>query len=161
MEDEKEDGFRKLILTAGPDQPGADFTQAIMKRVQAASEQDSAKEAALIRLLQAHTLVEKPSADFSRRAMNRIIVSPPKPLAPIIRPGVWYMMAASLLLIVLFCTLLPFAPSQPTSSEPDRFFRDLEASLDALPINYVLTIFVVSVLMMVDFLLRRTRPMPY
>lgn len=162
MKDEQEDSFRKLMQRVEPDKPGADFVNAIMKRVQAELELDPAKEAALIQLLQAHTLVEKPSTDFSRRVMNQLTVSPPKPLAPIIRPGVWYIMAASVLFIVLFCVLLlPSGPAQPTSSGLDRFLSGVAGTLDALPINYPLTIFAVSVLMVVDYFLRRNLTLKY
>ncbi|GAB4026960.1 hypothetical protein [Spirosoma gilvum] len=158
MEDEKEDSFRKLIKKAEPDKLGADFTHAIMKRVQAESEMDSAKEATLIHLLKAHTLIEKPSTDFSRRVMNQVMVQKSKPLEPIISTRVWYMIAASLLVIVLFCVLLlPSGPPQPTSSGLDRFLSSFESTLDTLPISYPLTIFAMNVLMVTDYLLRQNR----
>ncbi|AUD03238.1 hypothetical protein [Spirosoma pollinicola] len=156
MENKQEDSFKKLMQRVEPDKPGADFVNAIMKRVQVESELDPAKEAALIQLLQAHTLAEKPSTDFSRRVMNQLTVSPPKPLAPIIRPGVWYMMAASVLFIILSCVLLlPSGPVQPASSGLDHFLSGLAGTLDALPISYPLTIFAVSILVVVDYILRR------
>ncbi|WP_020597078.1 hypothetical protein [Spirosoma panaciterrae] len=158
MEDEKDDRFRKLIKRAEPDKPGADFTNAIMKLVQAESELDSAKEAALIQLLQSHTLVEKPSANFSRRVMNQVMASSSKPLEPIISTRVWYMVAASLLFIILFCILLiPSGPTQHTSSGLDSFLSSFEGTLDALPISYPLTIFAMSVLMVTDYVLRQNR----
>jgi len=156
MEDEKEDRFRKLIQKVEPDNPGADFTSAIMKRVQAESELDLANEAALIQLLQAHPLVEKPSAAFNRRVMNQIRVSQPKPVEPIIRPWVWYMMAASLILIIFFCMLcLPSGSGQSASSDLNRFLTGVEGTLDTLPISYPLTIFAVSILMVSDYFIRR------
>ncbi|WP_460934947.1 hypothetical protein [Spirosoma humi] len=162
MEDERENRFRRLVQKAGPDKPGADFTRAIMKRVEAESELDAVREAALIQLLQAHTLVEKPSAAFTRRVLQQVVVSQPKPLAPIIRPSVWYMVAASLLLIVLFCVLLlPAAPAQPTPSDLDRFLSGLEGTLDALPVSYPLTICAVSVLLVVDYSVRQNLTVKY
>ncbi|WP_020603703.1 hypothetical protein [Spirosoma spitsbergense] len=156
MEDEKKDRFSRLIQQVGPDKPGADFTRAIMKQVQAESELDPANEAALIQLLQSHTLVEKPSSAFNRRVMNQILVSQPRQLEPIIRPRVWYVMAASLLLIVLFCVgLLSSSPAQPTSSGLDRFFLGIEGTLDALPISYPLTLFAIGVLVVLDYFMRR------
>ncbi|GAB3795062.1 hypothetical protein GCM10028819_10470 [Spirosoma humi] len=133
-----------------------------MKRVEAESELDAVREAALIQLLQAHTLVEKPSAAFTRRVLQQVVVSQPKPLAPIIRPSVWYMVAASLLLIVLFCVLLlPAAPAQPTPSDLDRFLSGLEGTLDALPVSYPLTICAVSVLLVVDYSVRQNLTVKY
>lgn len=162
MKDDQEDNFKRLIQKVGPDKPGADFTDAIMKQVQDVSELDLAREAALIQLLQSHPLAEKPSADFSRRVMNQVVVSQPKPLVPIIRLSVWYMLAAALLLIVLFgVLLLPSGPAHPASSELDRFLYGIEGTLNALPISYPLTIFAVSVLMIVDYFLRRNLTINY
>jgi len=162
MEDEKETSFRRLIQKGGPDKPGTDFTNAIMKRVATESELDAVNEAALIQLLQAHTLVEKPSAAFNRRVMNQLVVSQPEPLAPIIRPSVWYMVAASLLLVVLLCVLLlPSGPAQPASSDLDRFLSGLEGTLNALPVSYPLTICAVSVLMVADYFLRQNLIVKY
>ncbi|WP_338873816.1 hypothetical protein WBJ53_31530 [Spirosoma sp. SC4-14] len=162
MENEKEDRFRRLIQKAGPDKPGNDFTNALMKRVQAESELDLANEASLIQLFQAHTLIEKPSTAFNRRVMNQLVISQSKPLAPIIRPRIWYMMVATLVLIVLFCVLLfPVSPPQPTSSGLDRFLSSVERSLEALPISYPLTLFAVSVLMVVDYFLRPNLTIKY
>lgn len=162
MEDEKEASFRKLIKKVEPDKPGADFTRAVMNRVQAESELDLAQEAALIQLLQAHTLVENPSAHFSRRVMNRVMVSHAKPMEPIISPQTWYMIAASLLVVVLFCLLgLPAKPAQHTLSDMDRFLSYVEGTLDALPISYLFTLFAVSTLMVTDYYLRRTLKATY
>lgn len=162
MEDEKEDRFKRLIQKGGLDKPGADFTNAILKRVEVELELDTVNEAALFQLLQAHTLVEKPSAAFNRRVMNQLVVSQPKPLAPIIRPSVWYMVTASLLSIVLLCVcLLHSGPVQPKSSDLDRFLSGMEGALDALPISYPLTIFAVSILMGIDYFLRRNSIVNY
>ncbi|MBN8824698.1 MULTISPECIES: hypothetical protein [unclassified Spirosoma] len=158
MENENEDNFRKLIQKAQPEKPGAAFTNAIMQRVQAASELDSAKEAALIQLLQSHTLVETPSANFSRRVMNQLTVRQSKPLEPIISTRVWYMIAASLLCVVVSCLLLlSSGSSQPTSSGLDQLLSGFDGTLNALPIQYALTIFAVSVLMVTDYILRQNR----
>ncbi|UHG94137.1 hypothetical protein [Spirosoma oryzicola] len=162
MEDEKEDRFRRLIQKAGHEKIGTDFTRAIMKRLQAESERDSATEAALIQLFGSHTLVEKPSVDFSRRVMNQITVSQPKPLEPIIRPSVWYSIAASVLLIVFFCILLlPSNSTEHQSSGLDRFLSGFEGTLDALPVSYPLTIVALSVLMVSDYFLRRKLTINY
>ncbi|UFH57203.1 hypothetical protein [Spirosoma sp. KNUC1025] len=162
MKDEKEDRFRRLIQKVGPDKPGADFTDAIMKRVQAESEMDLAREATLIQLFQSHPLVEKPSAAFSRRVMNQIVVSQPKPFEPIIRPGVWYMVAASLLIIILSCVFLfPSGAVHHAPSGLDRFLFSIERTLDALPLSYPLTLFAVSGLMALDYFLRRNLKVNY
>jgi hypothetical protein len=162
MEDEKEDSLRKLIQKVELDEPGADFTNTIMKLVQAESELDSAKEAALIQLFQSYTLVEKPSAGFSSRVMSQVMVSQSKQFEPIISPRVWYMIAASLLFIVLFCLLvLPTGPAQHTSSGLDRFLSSIEGSLEALPISYPFTIFAASVLLVTDYYLRRKLNIDY
>lgn len=156
MEDEQETSFRKLIRKAGPDEPGADFTHTIMNRVQAESELDSAKEAALIQLFGSHTLVEKPSADFSRRVMSQVPVSQPRLLEPIIRPGVWYMIAAAVVFIVLLCFLaLPAESTPPTPSAMDRFISGFAGTLDAVPISYPFIMFAVSILMVTDYYVRR------
>jgi len=156
MEDEKEDSFRKLIRKVEPDKPGPDFTGAIMRRVQAESELELAREAALIQLLQSHTLVEKPSTAFSRRVMHQVIVSQARPLKPIISPRAWYMIGASLLLVILFCLFGgPSLPAQHTSSDMDRFLSYVEGSLDALPGSYLITLFAVGALMVMDYCLRR------
>lgn len=158
MEDEKDDRFRKLIKRAEPDKPGADFTNAIMKRLQAESELDSAKEAALIQLLQSHTLVETPSANFSRRVMNQVTVRQSKPFQPIISTRVWYMIAASLLCVVVSCLLLlSSGSSQPASSGLDQLLSSVDGTLNALPIQYALTIFALSALMVTDYFLRQNR----
>lgn len=156
MKDEQENSFRKLIQKAQPDEPGADFTHSIMRRVQAESELDSAKEAALIQLFGSHTLVENPSADFSRRVMSQVPVSQPSLLGPIIRPKVWYIIAATLVFIVLICFLvLPAESSPPTPSTMDRFIFGFEGTLDAIPINYPVILFAVSLLMVTDYYVRR------
>ena len=155
MEDEKEDSFRKLIQKVATDKPGADFTHAVMKRVQAESELEFVKEAAMGTLLQAHVLTEKPPADFSRRVMHQVTVSHAKRMEPIISVRAWYLIAASLLAVVGICFLvLPSGTTQHTPSAMDRLLSGAYGTLDVLPISYPLTIFAVSVLMVTDYFLR-------
>src|SRR4051812_32828729 len=96
MEEDQEDLFKKIIQQSEPEQTASDFTQNIMKMVQA---EELVRQAALRTLLVTNG-ADKPSFSFERKVMSQIIPVAKSVEKPIISTNTWYAIAAVFALII-------------------------------------------------------------
>ncbi len=156
MKNDKEDTFKKLIQQAALEQPSADFAKTTMRLVQAEARQTAANETAMQALLKYPGLVERPSLDFSRRVMGEVEVLHATKVEPIITKRTWYLIAASVVLMIVGCSLLVTpATTQSAQSSMDILLMSITAQLEVVPIFYPLTIIALSLLMLTDYYLRQ------
>jgi len=154
MKNEKEENFRKLI-EASLEQPPTGFTEQTMNLVQAEARQAIENEMAVQALLRQPGLVERPSPDFSRLIMGEVEVLQATKAEPIVPKRAWYLVAASVVLMILGCFLI-FTPATtlPTPSGMDILLIGITGQLEGIPVLYPLTIIAVSLLMLGDYFLR-------
>ncbi|MPR34756.1 hypothetical protein [Salmonirosea aquatica] len=156
MKNDREDTFKKLMQHAAPERPSADFTESTMRLVQAEARQAAANETAVQVLLGHPGLVEHPSPDFSRRIMGEVEVLHATKVAPIIPRRTWYLIAASVVLLLVGCSLLATpATTQSAQSGMDILLMSITTQLEIVPIFYPLTIIALSLLMLADYYLRQ------
>lgn len=156
MEEDQEAFFKKLMKNQETEKPGPDFTGTVMKMVQIQAVQEAAKEMKLVHLLNSSALTEIPSKDFNAAIMSRILVPEAVKNEAIISEKAWYMIAASLLLII-FCSFLfltpDAAPATPAAAE--LVMSGVYTKMNALPVVYPITVFTMGLLMVADYFLRQ------
>jgi hypothetical protein len=156
MEENQEALFRKLLKNQEPEKPGSDFTGSVMKMVQIQAVQEAAEEMKLVHLLNTSALTEIPSKDFNTAIMGRILVPKGVKAEAIISQKAWFMIAASLLLII-FCSFLLLAPgtapAAPTAT--DLAMSGVYEKINTLPVVYPITFFTMGLLTVADYLLRQ------
>lgn len=154
MEKEDQDShFRKLIQAAGPEEPHADFTQRIMARVQL----EASEEVAFTALLQQHA-ADFPSPLFTDKLLTQLQPAPKIAAKPIISQTVWYGIAASLVLLLVFSFFSPASESQSAFfsrlSNYAPSGRAFTGQWSAIPQVYSLTIIGLAALLLIDYFLR-------
>ena len=156
MKNDKEDTFKQLIQQAALEQPSAGFTESTMHLVRAEARQVVANEVAVQALFRRPGLIEKPSPDFSRRIMGEVLVFQAIEVEPIIPRRAWYLMAVSVVLMIVCCYLVVTpATTQSAPSVLESVLIGIMGQLETLPLLYPLTIVALSVLMLGDYYLRQ------
>lgn len=156
MKNDKEDTFKQLIQQAALEQPSAEFTESTMNLVRAEARQAAVNETAVQALLRQPSLVEIPSPDFSRRIMGEVAAFQAIEVEPIIPRRAWYLMAASVVLMIACCYLVVTpATTQSAPSVLESVLIGILGQLETLPLLYPLTIVALSVLMLGDYYLRQ------
>lgn len=156
MEEDTEDLFRKLIQQSEPEKTASDFTQNIMKMVQA---EELVREAALRALLITNE-ADKPSFSFERKVMSQITPVAKRVEKPIISRNAWYIMAAVFALIIGY-SIFAKSPQNVISIDSPTFeiarpLTIFTANVTQLPIIYSIVITALCVLLLADyFILQR------
>ena len=157
MEKDKEDIFRKLIQQAGPDKTSPDFTGMLMKNIQIEAKQAFEREAVLETIL-TKLQPETPSLLFQKTIMAQIAMSEKKSEQPIISRKVWYLVAATVLLVIGFCLT---GQSDTAEQRTPDFLREtnnvlavFSSSVGVLPVIYPIAMFALSILLFADYFVR-------
>jgi hypothetical protein len=157
MDNNKEDIFKKLIQKAGTDTIHSDFTGRVMKNIQMESEQELIRLAALEAIL-ISLKPEKPSPVFQKKIMAEIACAGRKAEQPIISRKVWYLVAATLTLVIGFCVgIQSDTDGQHTADVFGRTTNVLAAfssRVEVLPIIYPVAVFALSILLFADYVVR-------
>jgi hypothetical protein len=154
MEEDQEDIFKKIIQKAEPEQVNASFTGNIMKMVQ---DEELVHETAL-RTLLIKNAIESPSALFERQIISQIIPVEKKVEVPIISKNSWYMIAASILLVVGYSLFAqsPQINSSTSYLEIGNALTGFSQNIGQIPVLYPITLTVLGALLMGDyFILQR------
>ena len=150
-----EEALKKLLKTVSPESPGADFTAQTMKKVAAESEEVRLKH--LLQVMQP----ERPSESFTVDLMLKL-----QPAAaniqykPVISRRAWTWIAASIVLALIACILVP--TGQPEQASRIVGFVDQGAratyivsdKMNKLPALYSLSIVGLATLMLFDYFIR-------
>lgn len=158
---ENEHDFKKLISQAGPDRPAVNFTENVLKNVQPAlQEQYKTEDIAFKSLLKVQAL-DQPSPEFDRKLLNRIqAASPAVAYKPIISKRAWYVVAAtvSLLLLTSFFLSSDTADSngikvtflEKLTRSAFSFTQKMQSTFELVG----LTLIALSSLMLIDYFIR-------
>ena len=157
MENGKEEIFRKLIQKAGTEKTHADFTSEVMKNIQIETELEFVREAALKTIIADIQLDSAPSL-FQRNIMAQITLAKKLEAEPIISRNVWYLVAATAALVLIFC----FASPSGGTSENIPYFTtilkvlvsDFSGKIGVLPVIYPAVIFALALLILGDYFFR-------
>ncbi|MDQ6477899.1 hypothetical protein [Dyadobacter sp. LHD-138] len=158
MEKEKEDRFRKLIQKTGPDKTSPDFTGMLMKNIQMETEQ-ALERAAVLETILTKLQPETPSPLFRKTIMTQIALAEKKAEQPIVSRKVWYLVAATAVLIIGFCVLgqsdtaVEGAPNFFVKIDQELF--KLQEGMMVLPMIYPAVVFALSTLIMADYFVRQ------
>lgn len=154
---DKEDIFRKLIQQAGPDKTSPDFTGMLMENIQIEAEQALEREAVLETIL-LKLQPESPSPLFQKAIMAQIAMSEKKSEEPIISRKVWYLVAATVLLVIGFCvtgqsdTAVEATPD--VLRETNNILASFSSRIVVLPVIYPIAMFALSILLFADYFVR-------
>jgi hypothetical protein len=160
-ENHNEEAFRKLLKKVSTESPNTDFTPQVVKKIALEMSHAAANEEfALTTLLQA-TKPEQPSASFTDDLMLKL-----QPAAttitykPVISTKAWCWIAASVIIAMICCFLIP--GNQP--AQTSRFIGALDNAARAtylisdqankLPELYSLAVIGLASLLAFDYLLR-------
>lgn len=154
MEEEEEYLFKKLIQKSEPDKTGSDFTDLIMKMVQA---EELVREEA-IRTLLVKADADKPSSLFESRVMSQIAPASQKIEKPIISNGAWYTIAAFFALVIGY-SIFAKSPQLSTDVDPyqiEKILTVFSVNVSQIPAIYSIVIIAFCILLMIDyFILQR------
>ncbi len=144
----KEDQLKHLIRHSGPEQPEPDFTSRVMLGIESL---EVSKEKALIQLLTSETPETAPEG-FTQKVMAGV-----SPRSNIVNDRsreklIRVLLAAAALLIF---PLLYFSPSLSFITPPSGYMQTLGNKMNQIPLIYPLTVITASVLLWMDFVLRK------
>ncbi|GLU53537.1 hypothetical protein [Dyadobacter frigoris] len=156
MEEDKEDLFKKLIRQSEPDKMTPDFTQNVMRMVQA---EELVRESSLRTLLITNE-ADKPSFSFERKVMAQITPAAKRVEKPIISRNAWYLTAAFFALMIGY-SIFAKSPQPITSNDSPPFeiaksLTIFSVNVTQLPVIYSIVITALCVLLLADyFILQR------
>lgn len=155
MEEDKEELFKKLIQKSEPDIAGSDFTDQVMKMVQA---EEIVLESAL-RALLVNNKLDQPSLSFEPGIMAQITPVTRKVEKPIINKNVWYVAAVFFALMIRYSF---FSKSSQTTAMDSSLIKITNAMFDfsnnagQMPIICFIVIAALCILLLADyFILQR------
>lgn len=158
MENGKEENLRRLIRETAVEKTALDFTENVLRGIQAELLHENATELALKSLLQKHA-VEKPSAAFQASIIEKLNTSQSLKVEPIITPKAWYAIAAMVAVLLLAAYIFPSDKSSEIphfltlASESVRHLTLPEISKSSLNI-VVLSLLGLATLLLADYFMR-------
>lgn len=155
----KNDILKKLIQKVELDKPALYFTALVMEEVEAEVQNEVVINPALKSLVKRHG-VEKPSTDFTHRIMTQVKGLDFKTThRPIISKKAWRIIAAASVCFVVCLGVSEQASPSPQGLTP--YFIDMGntlntifAKVNAVPSLYLITFIAISVLLLMDYLLK-------
>lgn len=155
MEEDSTDHFKMMIKKAGSDEVNADFTDHVMKMVQA---EELLQESAL-RIVLSESAVEKPSRSFEMNVMLQINPAVRKAEKPIVSKSIWYVIAACYAMIMGYSLL---SKSPQTGIDANPFPLEIESALTGfslnvfqMPVLFSITIAVLGALLLADYFIHQ------
>jgi hypothetical protein len=162
MATRKDDRLKRLIQTLEPDKPAPDFIGRVMQEIR--MEQQEELNPALKAVLQGN-VVEKPTVDFTSVVIAQIAAMDQQ-LAerPIISKRAWYAIAAFVVGVMVAIGFTSGTASLPPNSATlsiGRIGNSLTVffvQVKAIPPLYILTFIAISLLLLLDYLLKEKMP---
>ncbi|MBE9461748.1 hypothetical protein ACFP1I_31010 [Dyadobacter subterraneus] len=155
MEEDKEEIFKKLIQKSEPDFTASDFTDHVMKMVQA---EELVRESALHALL-VNNKLDQPSLSFESGIMAQITPVKKKVEKPIISKNAWYIAATFFALMIQYSF---FSKSSQITAMDSSLIKITNAMFDfsnnagQMPVIYFIVVVTLCVLLLADyFILQR------
>jgi len=162
MATEKDDRLKQLIQTLESDKPAPDFTGRVMQEIR--TEQEAVISPALKALLQGNA-VEKPASDFTTVVMAQVEeMNQQLDEEPIISKRAWYAIAAFVVAVMVAIGFTSGSASPPPNSvtlSVGRIGNSLTtifAQVKAIPSLFVITFIAISLLFLLDYLLKDAEP---
>ncbi|MCF0056231.1 hypothetical protein [Dyadobacter sp. CY356] len=156
MEEDEEYLFKKLMQESQPDQTCSDFTDSVMKMVQA---EELARQEVL-RTLLVKADADHPSFMFESRIMSQILPAAEKVEKPIISNGAWYTIAAFFALVIGY-SIFAKSPQLATDVDPYLLGRTLtvfSVNISEIPSIYSIVIIAFCILLMADYFILQRFP---
>jgi hypothetical protein len=155
MNQHKEQLFRKVLQSAQPQLPAADFTAVVMREIEAGYELEQAALPALNGLVKKAEQFKLP-ADFTARLMDQIEQLPAdKIYQPVISKKLGLAIAAIVVAGVSVLSLI--GESGSTSSANTKAYEQTMTAIHDLPIFYVLLIMSIAILLVADFVINQRK----
>jgi hypothetical protein len=152
----EEDKFKKLIHSIGPDEPGAGFTDHIMKMIEIREE--LSLNPALQSVLKKELFTE-PSVEFSDNLMANIQPKANKIVKPIITKKTWLIISGVAFLILLLILIISHSNSDhlPVNSHFSRSALNISGTVTGImKISYAVLTYLIpfSILIFMDYIFR-------
>ena len=142
--------FIKLIKTAEPQNPAADFTKSVMDEISADLQNEIAINPRLKTLLHQQT-IEKAPENITDNVMSQIgRIGQKTGYTPLISKKAWYFIAAGI--VIMFVALIGSMGNAPASTQHKTDYMGyIDNLIHAIPSTYPVLIMLISVLLYADY----------
>jgi hypothetical protein len=156
MKGKKADILKKLIHKTELDKAPDSFTAAVMEEI--VSQNEVVANPALQMLLKRNG-VEKPSLNFTDDVMTQVVKGASSSYEPIIRKKTWGRISVAIVIFVLVLAFTGRNQTSPGGLSPyfintGNAINKLFSTLESLPSLFMITLFSMGVLLVMDYVLR-------